>query len=402
VNSIVLDHTARGLVSAGETPRIRVRGLRKSFRRHGAGGEVIPVNDITIDVAPNEMVVLLGPSGCGKTTLLRCIAGLEKPERGEISINGEIVYSAASGVLLPPNKRPISMVFQSYALWPHMTLFDNVAYPLQARNVPARDIKQRVMETLDVVGLAPLAKQYPGQISGGQQQRVALARAVVSQTGVVLFDEPLSNVDARVREQLRLEIRRMQKAFGFSALYVTHDQNEAMAVADRIAVLNDGHMEQIGAPEEIYNRPRTSYVGSFIGSANIWRGRVASADAARIVVDTAVAALTIDPRSELMTNAAPVVTGGEARVLVRPESIDVHRTAPQSAINTIACSVDTRVFFGSSTEYLLAFGAERIRVWIPGISDIPEGAPVWITVDPSRLRLIEPSIGGDHAEAGDH
>ena len=353
------------------------------------------MNDITLDVAANEMVVLLGPSGCGKTTLLRCIAGLETPDSGDILINGEPVYSSTSGVLLPPNKRPISMVFQSYALWPHMTLFDNVAYPLQARNVPARDIKERVLQTLDVVGLASLARQYPGQISGGQQQRVALARAVVSQTGVVLFDEPLSNVDARVREQLRLEIRRMQKTFGFSALYVTHDQNEAMAVADRIAVLNDGHMEQIGVPEQVYNLPRTSYVGSFIGSANIWKGTVQSVDPDRIVVTTPIGPVTIDARSELMVDAAQAVPAGDTRVLVRPESVEVHRTAPQSAANVFECTVDTRVFFGSNTEYLLTMGDERIRAWIPGISNIPERSTVWVTIEPTRLRLIAPSIGGD-------
>ncbi|HTM76427.1 MAG TPA: ABC transporter ATP-binding protein [Devosia sp.] len=238
------------MIDAAPT-RIRVRNLIKSFRRQGGGGEVIPVNAVSLDVAADEMLVLLGPSGCGKTTLLRCIAGLERPDSGEIFINDEPVYSSEKGIFLPPDKRPISMVFQSYALWPHMTLFENVAYPLRARNVKGDDIRRRTLETLDVVGLAALANQYPGQISGGQQQRVALARAVVSQTGVVLFDEPLSNVDARVREQLRLEIRRMQRAFGFSGLYVTHDQSEAMAVADRIAVLNDGHMEQIGTPEDV-------------------------------------------------------------------------------------------------------------------------------------------------------
>jgi len=392
LNTRVLDNTTRASGQAETPARVRVTQLRKSFQRHGGGGEVIPVNNISLDVAAHEMVVLLGPSGCGKTTLLRCIAGLETPERGEILINGQTVYSSPSGILLPPNKRPVSMVFQSYALWPHMTLFDNVAYPLQARNVPGRDIRQRVLDTLEVVGLTALAAQYPGQISGGQQQRVALARAVVSQTGVVLFDEPLSNVDARVREQLRLEIRRMQKALGFSGIYVTHDQNEAMAVADRIAVLNDGHMEQIGTPEEIYNLPDTTYVGSFIGSANIWKGTVRSMAADRIVVGTTLGDLVIDPRSELMTNAAPATPGAETRVLVRPESIAVHTAAPATAVNCIECVVDTRVFFGSSTEYLLIAGEERIRVWIPGISSVPERSTVWLTIDPGRLRLIAPSI----------
>jgi iron(III) transport system ATP-binding protein len=381
----------QGLMIDAAPIRIRVKNLVKSFRRRGGGGEVIPVNNVSLDVAADEMLVLLGPSGCGKTTLLRCIAGLERPDSGEIFINDEPVYSSEAGIFLPPDKRPISMVFQSYALWPHMTLFDNVAYPLQARNVKSDEIRRRALETLDVVGLADLANQYPGQISGGQQQRVALARAVVPQTGVVLFDEPLSNVDARVREQLRLEIRRMQRAFGFSGLYVTHDQSEAMAVADRIAVLNDGKMEQIGAPEDVYNLPHTSYVGTFIGSANIWSGTIESITGSTITLRTAAGALVIDADSDLMRGAECPNVGAQAKVLARPESMEIHQAPPQGADNVLECMVETRVFLGSHTEYVLTIGTERIKAWIPSISNIAEGSKAWISVASSRLRLIKDS-----------
>ena len=234
------------LTATAVTPhRIRVVNLLKTFKRPKGGGTITPINNISLDVSIDEMVVLLGPSGCGKTTLLRCVAGLEEPDSGEIYINDQLVFSSRAGVLVPPHLRPVSMVFQSYALWPHMSVFDNVAYPLRSRKFgTAKQVQDRVQDVLAIMCLDALARQFPGQLSGGQQQRVALARAIVPGTGVVLFDEPLSNVDARIREQLREEIRRMQRRLKFSALYVTHDQVEAMAVADQIAVLDDGRIVQ--------------------------------------------------------------------------------------------------------------------------------------------------------------
>jgi ABC-type Fe3+/spermidine/putrescine transport system ATPase subunit len=376
-----------------DPPRIRVVSLTKRYNRRG-GGTIIPVDNVSLDVAAEEMVVLLGPSGCGKTTLLRCVAGLERPEEGEIYVNDVLVFSSKRGIFVPPNERPVSMVFQSYALWPHMTLAQNVAYPLRARKVPAGEIGGRVDEALETVGLLPLAAQYPGQISGGQQQRVALARAIVAQTGTVLFDEPLSNVDAKVREQLRLEIRRMQRTFGFSALYVTHDQGEAMAVADRIAVLGNGRIEQLGSAEAVYGAPTSTYVGNFIGMANMWSGAITSVDGPSLTLATALGDLTVGCGPEDRHGIAEYATGRRATAFIRPEAVTLSDT-PGQGVNERPCTVEARVFLGSHTEYVLVVGNERIRAWIPSAGRIAEGAAAWVSFDPSRIRLL-PDEGTSH------
>ncbi|MCC7425389.1 MAG: ABC transporter ATP-binding protein [Alphaproteobacteria bacterium] len=373
---------------APDAPRISIRNLTKTFRRAGDGGTVVPVDNVSLDVAGHEMVVLLGPSGCGKTTLLRCVAGLEVPEAGEILINDEIVFSSARGILVPPEKRQVSMVFQSYALWPHMTLFENVAYPLRARGVGGAEVQSRVMAALETVGLGALAQQYPGRISGGQQQRVALARAVVSGTGVVLFDEPLSNVDAKVREQLRLEILRMQRMLGFSALYVTHDQAEAMALADRIAVLDDGRIEQIAPPETVYDRPVSRYVGSFIGSANIWPGRVQAAADGCVAVESAVGALALDWAAAAGEGTALPAAGAALTILTRPEQITLAPARPAGGENAWPCTVETRLFLGSHTEYIARLGEERVRVWMARGARIEEGSNAWLSIAADAFRII--------------
>lgn len=368
--------------------RIRVVDLVKTYQRQSGGGVIVPVNHVSLDVSVDEMLVLLGPSGCGKTTLLRCVAGLEKPDSGEIYINDRLVFSAAKNVFLPPNRRPVSMVFQSYALWPHMSIFENVAYPLRSRGVTAGEIKNRVIESLRVVGLDALASQFPGQISGGQQQRVALARAVIAGTGVVLFDEPLSNVDAKVREQLRLEIRRLQRALGFSALYVTHDQSEAMAVADRIAVLGDGNLVQLGTPEDIYNLPNSSYVGNFVGGANIWSCTVTALDSAVIRVSTSAGEFLIDRTSPMVQGMAEPVVGAEMLLLARPEAMDLQVGQPASSVNSHKCIIDARVFLGPQTEYLLAVGEHRLRATLNSGGRLREGGEAWFAISPQSLRLL--------------
>lgn len=292
---------------------LRLQGIKKHFRRRD--GTLVPaVDDVELSVNPGEFVVLLGPSGCGKTTLLRCVAGLESPDEGEIAIHGAPHYSSANTLDSAPERRKLGMVFQSYALWPHMKVFSNVAYPLRVRKLGRAEIRTRVHEVLASVGIAELAEQYPGQLSGGQQQRVALARALVSSDGLLLFDEPLSNVDAKVREQLRYEIRRMQQQIGFAAIYVTHDQEEAMDLADRIAVLNDGKIRQIGSPQEIYDTPADRYVAKFIGAANEIVGRIS--------------AISEDGTGTVETEAGPIfgilgqeglAQGDEVSVIVRPE-----------------------------------------------------------------------------------
>ncbi|MDE3078339.1 MAG: ABC transporter ATP-binding protein, partial [Chloroflexota bacterium] len=239
--------------AGGREARVAVRNLTKVY--HTRRGPVLALDNVSLEIAAGEILVLLGPSGCGKTTLLRCIAGLERPDSGELYVQGRPVFSSSTHVWLPPERRQLSMVFQSYALWPHMTVFENVAYPLRNVKVPAAEVRERTEAVLGVVGLGAYAPAYPGQLSGGQQQRVALARAIVANEGVVLFDEPLSNLDAKVRERLRVDLLALQRDIGFSALYVTHDQTEATALGDRIAVMSTGRMAQSGTPVEIYDRP---------------------------------------------------------------------------------------------------------------------------------------------------
>ena len=247
-------------------PSLTIENLSKHF------DEVRAVDDLDLEVEDGEMLTLLGPSGCGKTTTLRCIAGLERPTAGRIILGEGVVTDIDGGVFVLPEKREMGMVFQSYAVWPHMTLFENVAYPLRARGMSRGDISGKVMNTLKLVQLDGLEHRYSTQISGGQQQRVALARSLVSEPSLLLFDEPLSNLDANLRVQMRLEIRELQERLNFTAVYVTHDQTEAMALSDRIAIMDHGVMQQIADPREIYNRPQNRFVASFMGTTKPFRG----------------------------------------------------------------------------------------------------------------------------------
>ncbi|MQA88467.1 MAG: ATP-binding cassette domain-containing protein [Streptosporangiales bacterium] len=247
---------------------IVIKGLTKRY------GPVTAVEDLDLDVESAEFVTLLGPSGCGKTTTLRCIAGLEKPDAGEIVIDGRTVVSAEKGIFVPPEKRDVGMVFQSYALWPHMSVFANVAYPLRMRRVPRREVRPSVMEALGTVGLADYAGRPATMLSGGQQQRVALARALVARPRVLLFDEPLSNLDARLRANMRTELRSLRTRIQATSVYVTHDQVEALTLSDRIVVMSEGRAHQTGRPQEIYVRPRTRFVADFLGFDNVFDGRV--------------------------------------------------------------------------------------------------------------------------------
>jgi iron(III) transport system ATP-binding protein len=244
---------------------VRIRGLTKQW--HGKP-PTTAVDDLDLDVAAGEFLVLLGPSGCGKTTTLRCIAGLETANTGEINLGDNVVFDAARKVNVPPNKRGIGMVFQSYALWPHMTVRKNIGYPLKARRVDKTTARTWVEETAALVDCDPLLERYPGQLSGGQQQRVAVARGLVARPTVMLFDEPLSNLDARLRDIVRTEIHGLHGKLGFTAVYVTHDQSEALALGDRLAIMRAGRIEQLATPEEVYEEPATEYVAGFIGMSN--------------------------------------------------------------------------------------------------------------------------------------
>lgn len=371
---------------AGRDPLARVTDLVKTFTR--SGGSVVPAIDgVSLDVYPGEFLVLLGPSGCGKTTLLRTLAGLEQPDSGSIEIRGEVAFSATRRINVPPERRRLSMIFQSYALWPHMTAFDNVAYPL--RNRPGRrpgrhDIAERVRRALDMTGVPELAGQYPNQMSGGQQQRIALARALVGGDDLILFDEPLSNVDAKVREQLRLELLSMQQDLGFAAVYVTHDQAEAMQLGHRIAVLDRGRIAQIGSPSEVYGQPLSRYVANFVGTTNEILGTVRSVPAPGdpiASVDTKLGTVlaTVGHRG--------ISVGDEVVALCRPERCHMSVTEP-GAGNKWRAEVVASLFLGAHTEHLLRAGGHTFRSWAADSRQLEAGTPVWLSVAPGDMRLL--------------
>lgn len=353
---------------------LKVRGLTKFF--HRADKSVVPaVDDISMDVHAGEFVVLLGPSGCGKTTLLRCIGGLERPDQGEIEIDGRTVFSSERRIGLMPEERGIGMVFQSYALWPHMTVFDNVAYPLRARKVARGEIAGRVHEALAMVGIPELAQQYAAQMSGGQQQRVALARAIVARSRLVLFDEPLSNVDAKVREQLRDELIAMQRKMNFAAVYVTHDQDEAMALAHRIAALNKGKVAQIGTPRDLYLTPRSLYVANFVGTTNAVAGTIAGIDNGLVRVATAFGELQALPVVE------GLASGNAVSVVFRPERCSLTQ-APVAGHNRLAVTLVSSTFLGAHTQHLVRSGAQIFSVWTVEDLAYQPGSELWLCGQP--------------------
>ncbi|MGE0801896.1 MAG: ABC transporter ATP-binding protein [Lautropia sp.] len=362
-------------------PQVRVRGLVKTFRTRR--GEVVALDRVSIDIARSERVVLLGPSGCGKTTLLRCVAGLEQPDAGEIEIDGQTVFSSERKIFVPPEARGISMMFQSYALWPHMTVASNVSFPLDNRGGSSAAVKRsKVDAALEMVACGGLQARYPAQLSGGQQQRVALARAVVAGDAMLLFDEPLSNVDAKVREQLRLELVTLQRKLGFAWLYVTHDQTEATAVADRIAVFRAGRIVQLGTPDEIYNYPNSIYVAGFVGASNAIEGRVDAVADGIASVDS--------PVGRLRVHSASAVPGQAVLMMFRPEQIDIDvlRAGGEPAVNRIDGRLDATMFLGSCTEYAVRVGERQLVA--RRLQPVPVRAddPVSLRIAPEDIRLF--------------
>lgn len=363
-------------------PIVRVSNLVKHFRRQD-GSEVRAVNDVSIEVAPGKFTVLLGPSGCGKTTLLRCVAGLENPMAGRVEIRGRTVFDSVNSINVPPEGRGLNMIFQSYALWPHMTAFGNVAYPLRCQKVKRSEIASRVERTLSLVGIAELSRSYPNQMSGGQQQRVALARALVSNSDLVLFDEPLSNVDAKVREQLRYELMSMQHELGFAALYVTHDQTEAMELANDIVVLESGRIAQGGSPQEIYSEPKSRYVADFVGTINELEGTLRElTPGGGGQVETPVGHL----RAGAIVRGINV--GDKVAVVCRPERVALSMSEIRVE-NSWEATVRAVVFSGARTEHVVEFGSTKpFRIWHSDIDPIPSGTAVRIGVAAKDLRVI--------------
>jgi iron(III) transport system ATP-binding protein len=370
------------VLNQSKTPVIEVSDLVKRFQRRD-GQHVNAVDEISLAVEPGEFVVLLGPSGCGKTTLLRCVAGLEDPDAGRIDIHGTTQFDAASKLAVPAEGRGLSMVFQSYALWPHMTVFENVAFPLRNLKVSKSEIKRRVSGALERVGIPFLADSHPNQISGGQQQRVALARALVPNTGLILFDEPLSNVDARVRDELRFELLEMQREIGFAALYVTHDQSEAMTMSDRIAVLGQGKIRQLATPEEVYARPATRYVASFVGTTNEIEGKVVKTYADGVVgVDTAIGRITGQTGG-----GARFAVGDPVAVIWRPENVRV-TVETSTEVNSWTGRIDASVFVGTHREAVIDVGQTKIRAFAMGAKFPDAEAEVTVAVSPEDVWVL--------------
>ncbi len=349
---------------------VALRGLTKRF------GGLAVLDGVSLTVEHGQLVCLLGPSGCGKTTALRLVAGFMEPTAGEIVIGDRVVSSPAR--TLSPEQRNVSMVFQSYALWPHMTVAENVAYGLKLRKLDRATIAKRVQAILATTKLATLAERYPAELSGGQQQRVSLARALIVEPDTLLLDEPLSNLDANLREEMRFEVRRLHDAYRYTTIYVTHDQSEAMTTADLIAVMNAGRIEQLGTPQEVYDAPRSEFVARFLGGSNILRGK--ALDATRV----AFAGTAVDCSGE------PLVPGASVSLSIRPHDIGISADPPAAALGSaVEGSVVRNVFLGATRDYVVEVkDGTQLRVTAPPDANFTPGSEVWLVLPPDRCRVL--------------
>lgn len=371
--------------------RVEIDHVTKTFIRSG-GTLVKAVDDVDLTLYDDEILVLLGPSGCGKSTLLRCLAGLEYPDSGRVVIGNQPVFDSDRRISLPPNERDVNMMFQSYALWPHMTLEANVAYPLIVGGGKKSAAISRANEYLELVGLHGLGKQYAGSVSGGQAQRAALARTLISEPAVALFDEPLSNVDAKVRARLRAELRRIHREVGFTAVYVTHDQIEAMGVASRIAVMREGKIAQLGHPVDIYETPLNRYAAQFIGEANLLRAESLSAANDSWIAQTPIGPLVLTAANFEAVEIEPV-PGGSYTVMIRPEYLKVVRDADvrlTNEANVWSARIESSVFSGSHTEYVCRVDErEELLVWeMAAPEPLAEGDIVRLSVPDWAVRIV--------------
>jgi iron(III) transport system ATP-binding protein len=348
---------------------VELRGLTKKY------GPNAVVDDISMTIEHGTLVCLLGPSGCGKTTTLRLIAGFVEPTAGEIRVGDRVVSSPQK--TLPPERRNMSMIFQSYALWPHMTVAENIVYGLKLRKIDSATIKQKLDGILATTRLAPLAQRYPGELSGGQQQRVALARALIVEPETLLLDEPLSNLDANLREEMRFEVRRLHDAFRYTTVYVTHDQSEAMTTADLICVMNLGKIEQAGSPADIYDRPRSEFVARFIGMSNVIKGRALG-----------------DGRVEfagvpLRVTGEPLQPNAMTPVSIRQHQIELLAAEPSAKDNVVPAKVVRQVFLGSSRDYMVETSdGTQLRIVTEAAESVAPGADVWLRLPPERCRAL--------------
>ena len=348
---------------------VDLRGLTKRF------GSLAVVDDVSLRIDHGQLVCLLGPSGCGKTTTLRLLAGFLEPSAGDILVGDRLVSSVAK--TLPPEQRKMSMIFQSYALWPHMTVAENIVYGLRLRKMDRDTIAKKLSAILATTKLEILAQRYPGELSGGQQQRVALARALIVEPETLLLDEPLSNLDANLREEMRFEIRRLHDEYRYTTVYVTHDQSEAMTTADLIAVMNAGKIDQLGTPEDIYDRPQSEFVARFIGASNVLKGE------ARDENHVAFAGST------LQVVGAKLNRGQSAAVAIRQHDIGLSTQAPASLDNTVQAIVTRQVFLGANRDYMVETAdGTTLRIVTSTENPVAKGTEVWLTLPPERCRAL--------------
>ena len=360
----------------------------KAKKGGSQGAKVFAINNVNLHVEQGEMFTLLGPSGCGKTTTLRSIAGLEHPDAGHIAVKGRTLFQAGGGakpINVAANRRGLGMVFQSYAIWPHMSVFDNVAFPLRvtprSKRVGEAEVKRRVMKVLETMELASYADRHATKLSGGQQQRLALARAIVIEPPLLLLDEPLSNLDAKLRESLRYELKRLQRELGITSIYVTHDQIEALSLSSNIAVMRAGEVVQLGKPRDIYENPTSKFVAEFIGSSNFIAGHVASQVGENYVVETSEGQLHL-------ASGASMPAGTEVSVSIRPETVELSTERPAALQNVFEGTVGTRAFLGDAVDHLVTVGKLEVRVRsLPNLS-LEAGTKVFVTLPADKLSLV--------------
>jgi iron(III) transport system ATP-binding protein len=355
-------------------PEIHVENLVKEF------GDQRALDDVSFDVEEGELFTLLGPSGCGKSTTLMSIAGFQHPEAGRVAVGDEVFVDAARKVAVPAEQRNLGIVFQSYAVWPHMTVFGNLAFPLKVRKLKRNAIRTRVREVLELVEMTPYEQRYPHQLSGGQQQRVALARALVYSPSVLLLDEPFSNLDAKLRERARTWVKELQRTLGHTTIFVTHDQDEALSMSDRVAVMNAGEVQQIGTPEEIYRHPGNRFVAEFVGRVNLIEGLVSGSEGGGVVVDV--------DSSHRLTVHDGAGASGNVTVAIRPEAVSVMRADDNSVngTNTWEADVTTVAFLGDHYEYEVNAGSLALTVQS---SRRVEGDRIRLHIPPDACAVVE-------------
>ena len=365
---------------------LTVRGLNTEYPSQ-KGPAVKAAQDVAFEVPAGKFFTLLGPSGCGKTTTLRSIAGLERPVSGEINVNGRVVFSSDRKIFIPPNQRNFGMVFQSYAIWPHMTVFANAAFPLEVRKakMSKSEIREKVMRVLSAVALDAYADREATKLSGGQQQRLALARALVMEPELLLLDEPLSNLDAKLRDRMRFELKRIQRELGLTTIYVTHDQGEALALSHEIAVMNEGKIVQIGSPRIIYDRPRTRFVADFIGTSNFIDGTVLGFE------DQHQLWRVRTPIGDLLVSAEAVLqAGAHCTISVRPEDVELTEDegSGNRLLNTCSGIVDQKVFLGDFVDFQVKVGETMLLSRAHPSLRTPIGETIHVRMNPDKCVAI--------------